>query len=181
MEPGASLGIIALIGVWLLIKIGYVSMALLMSLYYPHSLSRFATTYKEQPLRCVFVGLMNFAIGVALAVILLNLNQPLFALFGLMVAGALLILTVPGYAAAYHELGSRIEARTAGPSLRSILLGGILAETAFMTPVLGQLFSLLTLFRGLGAVVLTWLGSMGRAHEETESPSGLRAGEGDEP
>jgi len=85
--------------------------------------------------------------------------EPL-GLLGLALLLSLAALAMVGYSLSYHDLGRQLRDERAWTPARTILLGGIAAEAAFMAPVIGQVFSIGVLFRGLGAVVsaMLWRG-----------------------
>ena len=148
--------LIALLSLLLAVKTGFVGAAIWFDRCYPTLSGRMLKTYQTRSRRCFFVGLINVFGGVFLVVLLLQLGP--LALLGLALGICLIGLAVIGYGVAYHELGLHFTDTDSFPSETvCILRGGLVAETTFMAPILGQILSLSYLFRGLGAVTLTLL------------------------
>ncbi len=78
---------------------------------------------------------------------------------GLLLLLSYLWLALLSYTVVYREIGSDLfEDLGANRELKVTLYGGIVAEAAFLTPVLGQLCSIVLFIRSLGAVTLAILG-----------------------
>ena len=156
MQPTAPLALIAAILLWAVIKVGFVACAVWLTVARPDTLANLQRTYTQQAGRCYLFGVVN---GVLLIFIgLALLSTKVLGLLGLLVFAALFTAIVAGYAAGYATLGHRIPLTHEPRSqIRIVMFGGLLAECAFFTPILGQLMSLLMLFRGLGAVTITLL------------------------
>ncbi len=136
------------------LKIGFVGMAALCDLTWPRASQRTLDIYRARPFRCFWVGSVNAILGPLVALLLISTK--VLAPFGLLLMLGLISLVVAGYGIGYHEIGLRLassEREEHGP--KTILQGGLLAEAAFLAPVLGQAFSLYILFRGLGAAIIT--------------------------
>ena len=160
--------LIALLSLLLAAKTGFVGAAIWFDRCYPALSGRMLKTYQTRSRRCFFVGLINVLGGMFLVVILLQLGP--LALLGLALGIALIAFAVIGYGVAYHDLGLRF---TDGGRFSSetvcILRGGLVAETTFMAPILGQILSLIYLFRGSGAVTLTLLSRVPRTQAATQA------------
>ena len=154
MQAEQAIGAIALIVVLVALKAGTIGMAMWLHATYADRMGRIGELYRARATECFIVGLINtvvlFFIG------LLLIGTKVLSLLGLMVWGVVIVMAVFGYSAAYRHVGERVF----GPSTtaaRTVLLGGITAEAAFLAPLIGQLFSIGVLLRGIGAVVLTVL------------------------
>jgi len=157
MEEPVTL--IALLSLLIAAKTGFVGAAIWFDRSYPALSGRMLKSYQTRSRRCFFLGFINVFGGVFLVLLLLNAGP--WALLGIALGIALIGLAVLGYGIAYHELGLRLTDSDRFPSETAcILRGGLVAETAFMAPVLGQILSLSCLFRGLGAVAMTLLSSV---------------------
>ena len=165
-----ALGVLAFLSAWIVLKVGFVGMAVLFDAVCPEASARMVQRYQAKGKRPFFVGVLNLVVGVILALLLIA-SQAL-ALLGLILLGALVVLIVIGYGVAYHNLGVRlVPPDMPGTRAKTVLLGGILAESAFFAPVLGQLLSLGMLFRGLGAVVPVLLSGRRAGRGPVEAPS----------
>jgi hypothetical protein len=136
-----------------LVKLGSVLAALWFDSRYPELSDAMLRTYRNRPMRCLLVGLVNIIFGVILAFILLSTK--VLALFGIALLLALTILAYVGYFIGYRSAGVTIPLPQAGDTRAgALMLGGLVAEGAFLVPILGQLLSLVTKLRGFGAVTL---------------------------
>lgn len=154
--PYRSLAIIALLCTGLALKVGFVGMAVWLNLTFPNFMQRAFDAYQTRVRRCVLLGTLNFIAIIVVGLILLKTK--VLGLVGLVVLAMLMSMIVAGYAVAYRDIGMRLGESSASKSnARLVLLGGIAAEAAFLAPILGQVFSLAVLFRGLGAVVISVL------------------------
>ncbi len=150
MDPNAPLAVIAFLLAWTLIKIGYIGAALLASFTWPNATERMLQLYRERPRKCFLIGMLN-GIGIPVVSVLL-VSTKVLALPGLFVFAVFIALTVIAYGVVYRDFGSRFEYSDA---LRCAIAGGVTVESAFFLPIVGQVFSLGFLFRGLGALVLS--------------------------
>lgn len=168
MEPTAPLAVVALLLAWLAVKIGFVGAAVWLSVARPELLAHIQQVYRDQGGRCYLFGIVN---GLLLTlIVLVLLSAKILALLGILILAALLGAIVAGYAAGYANLGQRVYGLDASQnSVQTMLVGGAIAEAAFFTPIVGQVLSILMLFRGLGAVALTLLARR-RAGRNAASP-----------
>jgi len=133
--------------------------ALLLALL-PDNLRRITRALEEQMAFCVGVGLLTIAVVAVGSVILAVtcIGIPLALALGL----ALLLAALVGWVAAGQFVGRRVlqalQAKSQ-PPLVEIVLGVALISIAGKVPCIGWLFGLLALSWGLGAVVLTRLGT----------------------
>ncbi|GMV99435.1 MAG: hypothetical protein AMXMBFR84_05740 [Candidatus Hydrogenedentota bacterium] len=152
MQPERALGAIALMLVLLAFKAGHVGMAVWLHAAYSERMQRISLLYRTRAVECAVIGLVNtlvlFFVG------LLLISTRVLALVGLLIWGSVIVMAAFGYAAGYRRLGERMIDPDA-TTTRIVLLGGIAAESAFLAPVIGQLFSISVFLRGVGAVVLT--------------------------
>jgi len=149
----AFLGVLALLAVWVVLKIGFVGLAVFVDATRPELSARMLHVYRTPGKRPFIVGVLNVVGGGFL--ILLLLSTGVLGILGLLCLACLVTLAVIGYGAAYHSLGLRVAPVAAKESrTKAIVLGGLVAESAFFVPLVGQVLSLATLFRGLGSVVL---------------------------
>jgi hypothetical protein len=156
MNPAeGALVVCACLAAWLLTKVGYVGMAVWHTSRLSPRMRAALGAYQEHTARCIAVGAVNLAVGVGIGLVLLS-REPL-ALAGLVLLSFLLYVTTLAFAAVYADLGARITG-AGSTTLRDVLAGGLVAEAAFLTPVAGQVLGLVLLCRGLGAVVLAYLG-----------------------
>lgn len=142
----------------MLLKVGFVGMAILFDLRWPNASERMLDAYQTRARRCTVIGAVNAFACTIVFLILASTNNPVpifLAILLLLFVGALVVF---GYGIAYLDLGLRLSPDAAQRTrTQNILLGGIAAESAFLMPALGQLLSLATLLRGLGAVAITLL------------------------
>lgn len=151
MPAERALGIMAALLVLLAVKAGCVAMSVWLHQSAPAFTARAINAYRSRGLRCFVLGAAN---GLVLALVFAALVQvKALGLLALLVLFALVAAAMTGYMIAYHDMGQRLRGERDWSSARSILLGGLVTETAFMAPIVGQVFSLGVLFRGLGAVI----------------------------
>lgn len=158
LEPNGILPI--LLCLWLLfaIKVGFVGMSILIQHAMPGFIERASEHYRKKPRRWVVVlGIVN---GVAIPFIsILLISTGVLSLPGFLLLLVYLWLALLGYTVVYRDIGSKLfEDLGANRELKVTLYGGMLAEAAFLVPVLGQLYSIGLFVRSLGAVTLTILG-----------------------
>lgn len=150
MDPNAPLAVIAFLLAWTLMKVGYIGAALLASYTWPKATEQMLEIYRARPRKCFFIGMVN-GIGIPVLGILL-ISTKVLALPGLFVLAVFIALTALAYGIVYRDYGSRYEY----PNIvHHTVVGGLLVESAFYLPVVGQILSLGFLFRGLGALVLS--------------------------
>lgn len=158
MEPNGILAILLCLSLLIAIKVGFVGMSILIQHAKPEFIERASEHYRKKPRwRVIFVGLVN---GVAIPLVsVLLISTQVLTLFGLLLLVAYLWLALLGYTVVYRDIGSRLFGDLEGNrELKITLYGGILAEAAFLAPVLGQLYSIALFIRSLGAVTLAILG-----------------------
>jgi hypothetical protein len=139
--------------VYLAAKTGCVAMAIWMHAAVPDFISRALMAYNTRAKRCFALGVVNALVVVFLCAVLFGSEIEPLGLVGLALLLTLAAFSMIGYSLSYHELGRYLREERAWSPARTIVLGGIAAEAAFMAPVIGQVFSVGVLFRGLGAVV----------------------------
>lgn len=150
---GICMLILTVLAMLVLIKLGSVLAALWFDSRYPELSDAMLRTYRDYPTRCLLVGLLNILFGVILAVILLSTK--VLALFGIALFLALSVMAYAGYFIGYRSAGATIPLPQAWDTRAgALMLGGLVAEGAFLVPILGQLLSLVTKLRGFGAVTL---------------------------
>ena len=157
MPPEKALGLIASLLVYLVVKAGCVAMSIWLDNAAPAFTARALNAYQTRGPRCFALGVVNGTVLVFLFIVLVNAQVKLLAMIGILILLATVASAMAGYMTAYHDVGLRLRGDRDWSSTRTILFGGITAEVAFMTPVLGQVFSIGVLFRGLGAVVSAML------------------------
>ena len=164
----ASLTIIAILLVLFTIKVGLVAAALLMELVRPKPFPRRLEFYRTRPWKCFFFGILNVVGLIFLALLLISTE--ILALPGVLVLISVWALVVVGRSVVYRDLGERWFRNSDPPSrTREIIAGGIVAELAFMVPVLGALFSLVCSLRGVGAVTISMLARGAQAEDVASS------------
>ena len=147
------LGILALGFVCLLRKAGFVGMAVWFHSAHPRISEEMTGAFETRRWKCFILGLINAFGGLLLIIILLKTE--VLALIGLLLFVILLTLAVLGFGAVYQSLGLRLAPPSpADTRTKAIVIGGVAAESAFLVPVVGQLFALWVMFRGLGAIAI---------------------------
>ncbi len=160
-EGGLALALLIIggLGAWTAIKAGCIGMALWFDATYPRAADRMTEAFQAAPRRCVVLGLVN-AIGFAFIGIVL-LQIPPLRLIGAIDFAWLAFAAVLSYGPAYRTLGDRLDAgRMDGPRFRTLLRGALVCEASYYAPLAGQLLSIGTMIRGLGAVMSTLLSSL---------------------
>lgn len=160
MAPEKALGFIAVLLACCAIKAGCVAMSIWLDKAAPAFAARALHAYQARGLRSFLLGAVN---GIALLILFgaMANGMAVFKLIGLLILFTLIAAAMTGYMIAYHDIGRRLRGERDWSSTRTILIGGLTAEAAFLAPVIGQIFSIGVLFRGLGAVIsaLLWRGS----------------------
>ena len=151
-EVGQSaLATLSLLGLWLTLKAGVIAMAVWLDLASPATSKRIVEAYRQPGTRLFWIGVLNAVLGGLIGVLLMATT--VLAPLGMAWLALWALIGVAGFAAAYHHLGRRLRGPDAtGPRWRTIALGGLVAEGAFLVPVLGQLLAAGVFFRGFGAV-----------------------------
>ncbi len=172
-EVGMGMGglfILALLALLLAAKAGRTGFCLWLGATYPAATQRIAEAYETRGRRCVIVGLCNLLGGLLLAALLFATE--ILGLAGIFILLALLVLILHGYAAAYLNLGRRLTLDNQSFSnSRTMLLGGLAGEAAFLFPILGTLLEIGIGLRGLGAAALIlWTRRKHKAPPITQAP-----------
>jgi len=150
---GLCMLILAALAAVILVKLGSILAALWFDSRYPEMSDTVLRTYRNDPARCILVGLVNIIVGVILALILLSTE--VLALFGIALLLALCVIAYVGYFIGYRSVGATIPMpQNWDTRAGALILGGLVAEGSFLVPILGQLLSLVTKLRGFGAVTL---------------------------
>jgi len=153
-----TVSVVAVVIVGLAVKIGFIGVAVWFASACPDSSRRMLEAYSSQGRRAVFIGIINLFVGIFVAAALAASGA--LAFFGILLFIFIAVLVVLGYGIAYQHLGRRLVTTVPSDSpTLAILVGGVVAESAFLTPIVGQLLCLWLLFRGFGAVVITLLAS----------------------
>jgi len=156
LQPAQALGFgvlwLPVLLAWLLLKVGFVGMAVWYAATFPYAHSRMLAVYQKPGQRPFWIGVVNAVIGLLVGLLLLQTG--ILAFFGALVLFCLGAFSIAGYSLAYASLGARIFPPTeTAVQTRHIFWGGLAAEAAFLIPVFGWVLALGMLFRGLGAVV----------------------------
>lgn len=157
MEPTGILTVILWLCLYVFMKIAFIGMAILIQHAMPDFIGRASERYEKKPGRLMVVlGFMN---GVAIPFIsILLISTQVLALPGLLLLAFYLCLALLGYTVVYRNIGSKIfEEFDSNREFKVTLYGGMVAEAAFFTPVLGQVYSLLLFVRSLGAITMVLL------------------------
>ena len=157
MQPEKALGFMAFLLGCLTIKAACIAMSVWLNVSAPAFTARALSAYQARGKRCFILGVINGLVLVFLFIVLVNTQIKVLALLGILILLFTIALVLTGYMIAYHDFGARLRGERDWSALRATILGGVVAELAFLTPVVGQVFSLGVLFRGLGAVVTALL------------------------
>lgn len=158
MEPTGILTLLLCLWLLLAIKMGFIGMSILIQHAMPGFIERASEHYRKKPRRWViFLGIMN---GVAIPFIsILLISTEVLRLPGFLLLLSYLWLALLGYTVVYRDIGSNLfEDLGENREFKVTLYGGMIAEAAFLTPVLGQFYSIVLFIRSLGAVTLAILG-----------------------
>lgn len=157
MEPKALLGILLWMLIFCIIKLGFIGMSILIQHRFSDLIERAGVLYDEKPRKLMVVlGVIN-GLGIPFVAILL-ISTEVLALPGLVVLLAYLGFALLSYTVIYRSIGAKIfDTHDTHAEVKRTLYGGLVAEAAFFTPVLGQLYSIGLFFRGLGAIILAML------------------------
>lgn len=168
---GGSLGIAAILALLLALKAGLIGSALWFAAAYSRPYEHMCMVYQTQGSRCFFVGVIDAVAGLLLVILLMATK--VLGLLGVLLFLALGAMVVAGYGVAYRNLGRRlVPDDVPDAQVRSIALGGVTMEAAFLVPVIGQILRMGVLFRGLGAVCITLLAWHGISRDaETDGAS----------
>ncbi|MBI5092705.1 MAG: hypothetical protein HZB26_09730 [Candidatus Hydrogenedentes bacterium] len=169
MELHKALGLAALLILVLVAKIGCIGFGLWYEATYPGARDRMLAVYQTRRRKCLIVGAVNAIVGALLIVFLVATK--VLGLVGILLAGTLIAFVVIGYGVGYRDLGARLASPAPETPWRTTLLGGLVAEAAFLAPIAGQVLALIMLFRGLGAVIITLMARKTILPQpETQSP-----------
>jgi len=151
----AGVFLLALLALVACAKTGLVGMALWFNASCPQMAVRALDFYQGRARRCCLVGLINLVAGGLLALVLIGTGG--LAFLGILLLLGMGVIKVLAFATVYRHVGARLFTEGDLPVLRRVLLGGLVAEAAFLTPILGQLLNVGLLVRGFGAVSLALL------------------------
>lgn len=157
MEPAGILGILLWIAIFVVVKIGFVGMAILIqhskALFVERASHRYESISK---LQTIILGLVN-GVGIPFVAILL-ISTEVLAIFGLALLVFYIWLALLSYTVVYRSIGVKLFGEFNNHSdLKTTLIGGVIAESAFFAPIVGQLYSLWLFMRGLSSVILAIL------------------------
>ncbi len=140
----------------LFIKCAFIGAACWLWCSYEIKVLKVLRAYNERPTHCTLYGGVNIFLVLIIIFIMVAQSNPLLSFIASILLIALGVMVVIGYSAGYAALALQIEDRAAisRPSLRCLLKSGIIIESTFLLPILGQLLSLKMLFRGVGALIL---------------------------
>ena len=153
MTPEKALGFMAMLLACLSVKAGCVAMSIWLDKVAPAFTARALNAYQKRGMRSFALGAVNGIVWVFLFVVAVNAQIKPLAMVGILVLLGTVVSVLFGYMIAYHDVGQRLRGDRDWSSTRTILFGGITTELAFFAPIIGQVFSLGVLFRGLGAVI----------------------------
>ena len=153
MAAERALSLMAFVIASVAVKAGCIAMSIWLDKAAPAFTARAVNAYQARGLRCFLQGLANGVVLFLLFVVSVKANIKPFAALGVLLGFATIGAVITGYLIAYHDVGRRIRGERDWSATQTILFGGMTAEAAFFAPILGQLFSLGVLFRGLGAVI----------------------------
>ena len=171
MEPNEILAFMLWLCIIIITKVGFIGMSILIQHAMPEFIARAQVHHtKKNRKLMILLGFIN-AVGIPfLAILLISsgvLAKPGLVLFLLYLWLALLSFTV-----IYRTIGSNvIEENNSNQEIKITLFGGLIAEAAFFTPVLGQFYSLSLFFRSLGAVLLVFMKRTPNSEDEHQLES----------
>ena len=145
-----ALSIMALFLVLAVFKAGRIAAAIWFGVTFPNAGRKVLHAHTANPGKCMLLGMGGSVL--ALLVVAILLKTKLLGWLGLLVLLCFVCVCVLAYAPTYYRYGKRLETGGARSVVGTVFRGGLLAESLFLAPVLGQVLSLLALFRGLGAV-----------------------------
>jgi len=149
-----SLSVLALLALAFTLKAALIAAAVWLDITWPALCARAVSHYQERPRRCYVAGLINAAFGTFLALLLIATK--VLAIVGLLMLVVLAFLVVLGFATSYRAAARRLDPDGID-ALRGLVRGGIVTELVFLLPLLGQVYHLNVLVRGLGAATLAML------------------------
>jgi len=156
-----SLGILAGLLIWIAIKIASVAMAVWLEYAMPAFMARALHAYRSQSKRSFALGVGNGIMLFILFAVFVNAKIEPLGVLGIIILAATFCAVMLGYTLEYRNFGDRLRGQRDWSAVRTILIGGLITEAAFVTPLIGQVFSLGVLFRGLGAVIGALLSGRG--------------------
>jgi len=157
MEPTVIIAMMLLLWLLIAIKAGFIGMAVLIQHAMPGFIGRAGEYYRKKPRwRALLLGIIN---GVAIPFIsILLISTEVLALPGLLLLILYLWLMLLSYTVIYRCIGSSLfEELGTNREVKITLFGGMIAEAAFLMPLLGQLCSMALFIQSLGAVSLAIL------------------------
>ncbi|PCJ65437.1 MAG: hypothetical protein COA73_02455 [Candidatus Hydrogenedentota bacterium] len=157
MEPTGLLTIMLWLWLFFAIKLGFIGTALLIQHRMPGFIKRVSERYRTKPNRLMLLlGLIN-SIAIPFIAVLL-ISTEVLALPGILLLLLYLWLALVCYTVVYREIGSNLfEEFASNKEVKITLYGGLIAEAAFFTPVLGQILSLALFIKSMGAITMVLL------------------------
>ncbi|MCC6698965.1 MAG: hypothetical protein IT365_25305 [Candidatus Hydrogenedentes bacterium] len=151
---GFCLAIFTILAVLAITKLASLAAALWLDGRFPEISDAMLRAFHERPGHCYLVGVVNLVVG--LLIVLILLVSKIFALFGLILLVSIFVLGFAAYFVTYREVGRFAQLRPGWDTRTgSLVTGALVAEAAFLVPVLGQVLSVASLLRGFGAVTST--------------------------
>ncbi|MCC6486359.1 MAG: hypothetical protein IT364_02575 [Candidatus Hydrogenedentes bacterium] len=165
---GFCLAIFTILVVLAVTKLASLAAALWLDGRFPEMSDAMLQAFLESRGRCILAGAVNLLFGIPIALALLQI-RPL-ALFGLILLVSIYVLGFVAYVVTYRAVGRIAQFHPAWDTRTgSLVSGAIVAEAAFLVPVLGQLLSIASLVRGFGAVTTTLVSRRRRNQTPPES------------
>jgi hypothetical protein len=157
MEPGGILAILFWLTMLVMIKTGFIGMAILIQHNIPEFVERASVHYR--PKRRWWVPVLGFANALLTPLIaIILMSTGILAIPGIVLLLVYLGFALVAYTVAYREAGAKLfDDLGTNAEVKRTLYGGLILEAAFFTPFLGQLYSILLFIRSLGAVTIALL------------------------
>jgi len=154
LAAGAWCLILALLA--LIVKAAFVAWAYCAAELKPALFRKGRDIFVASPVKSFFVGLLHVVVVLVIGLALTS-KKPA-ALLGAIVLLVWLVVVVSSKALIYQVLGMRIAGEVGSPegspSARAHFWGGVTAELALLTPIIGWLADVILLFMAVGALVL---------------------------
>jgi hypothetical protein len=144
----------AVIGGALALKAAFIAFAVWYAATRPERTARLAETVRDAGMKCLLLGIAGFLAILLVIAVLLNLGP--LALVGIILFGYLFWTMLTAFSVAYVNLGLRLTGDLAGERslVKAAALGGVVCEGLFLVPFFGQVIRVITIFKGLGAMIL---------------------------
>ena len=142
-----------------LIGLGFCAFSLVMALVWPGAVERAARQTRNRPLASLFSGLGTLVAVLIATAVLMKIPAPPARLLALVLLLSALTLSAIGGSGLAGQLGARYrESVRADPSIKDVLRGAVLLESAVAFPVVGwfvlfPLAFLITLGAGLRSLL----------------------------